>query len=145
MKDGLKLKKTDGDTVVNMHRALPGFMDLLTQQDLTRQTTGLAIYDAKECWVAALLLASILFAEREGNEKAMVCFSRVYNFVAEHDLDNCWKMKPHLNGKGIVSLLQMKPGPQVAAYCREQIVWMLAHPDGTEAQVQQHLLEFHDE
>ena len=57
--------------------------------------------------------------------------------VSDFNLDQCWKMKPLLDGKVLQETFGR--GPIVGLYMQEQIRWMLANPTGTADECLEHL------
>jgi hypothetical protein len=45
--------------------------------------------------------------------------------VDKLDLDGCWWVHPHLNGKDVIKELGLQNGPQVDLYIKDQTRWML--------------------
>jgi hypothetical protein len=41
--------------------------------------------------------------------------------VDELDLDGCWRVRPQLNGKGVIKELGLRNGPQVGLYVEDQM------------------------
>lgn len=61
--------------------------------------------------------------------------------VSDLDLDECWRVRPHLNGKEIIKELSLPKGPAVGVYIDDQIQWMLLNPNGTREECMSHLQE----
>jgi hypothetical protein len=61
--------------------------------------------------------------------------------VGELDLDECWRVRPHLNGKEIIKELSLPKGPLVGMYVEDQTRWMLLNPKGTREECMSHLVE----
>lgn len=61
--------------------------------------------------------------------------------VGELDLDECWRIRPHLNGKEIIKELSLPKGPLVGMYIEDQTRWMLLNPKGTRDECMAHLVE----
>mmetsp|Transcript_19734 Transcript_19734/g.29519 ORF Transcript_19734/g.29519 Transcript_19734/m.29519 type:complete len:116 (+) Transcript_19734:2026-2373(+) len=55
------------------------------------------------------------------------------------NLDGCWKLRPHLDGKAIVKSLDLPRGPAVGTYIEEQVRWMLLNPTGSKVECEEHL------
>ncbi len=51
--------------------------------------------------------------------------------VDKLDLDGCWRVHPHLNGKDVIKELGLQNGPLVGLYVKDQTQWMLLNPHGT--------------
>jgi hypothetical protein len=100
-------------------------------------------------WVSSLLLATVIkIRQQQRNEDAvterridwMQISNTVFRTIMELNLDECWKMKPLMDGKAVIQALDLPRGPQVATYLDEQVRWMLMHPAGSREECQEHLL-----
>ncbi|PIN09292.1 tRNA nucleotidyltransferase/poly(A) polymerase [Handroanthus impetiginosus] len=108
-----------------------------------RILTGLVLRDIKEFWRAALVLSLLLFPEDIGSSKKLSIedkklqekrelFNRVENAILEMGLEKVWEFKPLVNGKEIMSILQLKSGgPIVREWQQKLLEWQLAHPSGS--------------
>lgn len=121
-----------------------------------RLRSGLLLRSLKEHWVTCLLTASALdmrscqrrFEETNGTDASPIGaidelpsrhFYRA--IVGELDLDECWKVRPHLNGKEIIKELGLPKGPLVGLYIEDQTRWMLLNPKGSRDECKEHLVE----
>ena len=120
-----------------------------------RLRSGLLLRSLKEHWVTCLLTASALemrscqrLEEKKGcaasstgaiDELPSRHFYRA--IVGELDLDECWKARPHLNGKEIIKELSLPKGPLVGIYIEDQTRWMLLNPKGSRDECMAHLVE----
>ena len=95
---------------------------LMLQQDWSRLDVGLLLCQLKELWVTCLLVAAAMVSSSEINAAVM---SRLYQFVIDNQLDECWKVKPLFNGKELQAHLQLPRGPAVGDYMQAQKRWML--------------------
>ncbi|RCV36038.1 hypothetical protein SETIT_7G287800v2 [Setaria italica] len=109
---------------------------------LKRVFAGLILREIKDFWRVALLI-SILSNPEAGNaadnrnkqdelhlrkEK----YIRVERAITDLDLDGVWKLKPVLDGKSIMGVLQVKSGgPLIGKWQQRALKWQLAHPNGT--------------
>jgi len=59
--------------------------------------------------------------------------------VSDLDLDECWRVPPHLDGKKMIKELTLPKGPIVGEYLADQTQWMLLHPEGTKEDCTEHL------
>lgn len=165
IKDSLKLKTSDAETVVNLHAASEKFAELIplleSSADLhalkekledeyleipgdtvKRVFAGLILREIKEFWRVALLLSILFYRETETaagtlNEhdelrRRKEKYIRVERSITELDLDGVWKLKPILDGKSIMGVMQVKSGgPLIGKWQQRVLKWQLAHPDGT--------------
>ncbi|XP_068645964.1 tRNA nucleotidyltransferase cca2-like isoform X1 [Aristolochia californica] len=107
-----------------------------------RVCAGLLLRQIKDFWRVALMLSSLLHDSGENIEKfpsrtsqleqMRELFRRIENSIIELDLENIWEIKPLLDGKAIMNVLQLKTGgPLVREWQQRVLKWQLAHPSGT--------------
>ncbi|KAL3811039.1 hypothetical protein ACHAXA_008284 [Cyclostephanos tholiformis] len=112
-----------------------------------RLRVGLLLRSLKEYWVTCLIAAAAwetrthLRSHDAGNDLGGAISSvpedmpsrELYRaIVDELDLDGCWRVRPHLNGKDIIKELDLRNnGPLVGLYVEDQTRWMLLNPHGT--------------
>ncbi|XP_049344753.1 tRNA nucleotidyltransferase cca2 isoform X2 [Solanum verrucosum] len=108
-----------------------------------RILTGLLLREIKEFWRVTLLLSmqlhpvDIVSSTSFSNEnfeldKSSGLFKSVENAVRTLGLDKVWEMKPLVNGKEIMNILQIKSGgPVVREWQQKLLEWQLAHPSGS--------------
>lgn len=108
-----------------------------------RILTGLLLREIKEFWRVTLLLSmqlhpvDIVSSTSFSNEnfeldKSSGLFKTVENAVRTLGLEKVWEMKPLVNGKEIMNILQIKSGgPVVREWQQKLFEWQLAHPSGS--------------
>ncbi|KAE9465521.1 hypothetical protein C3L33_02571, partial [Rhododendron williamsianum] len=108
-----------------------------------RILAGLLLREIKDFWRVALLASVLLYptniddtkdssAEQFQLEKRSQTFKIVENAITDLGLEKVWEMKPLVNGKDIMSILQLKAGgPLVREWQQKLLQWQLAHPSGT--------------
>ncbi|KAH0778068.1 hypothetical protein KY290_009479 [Solanum tuberosum] len=108
-----------------------------------RILTGLLLREIKEFWRVTLLLSmqlhpvDIVSSTSFSNEnfeldKSSGLFKTVENAVRTLGLEEVWEMKPLVNGKEIMNILQIKSGgPVVREWQQKLLEWQLAHPSGS--------------
>ncbi|XP_037491094.1 tRNA nucleotidyltransferase cca2-like [Jatropha curcas] len=65
-------------------------------------------------------------------DKRRELFKTVENAITGLGLEKIWDVKPLVNGKYIISVLQLKSGgPLVREWQQKLLAWQLAHPTGT--------------
>ncbi|KAL7446731.1 hypothetical protein ACHAXM_011589 [Skeletonema potamos] len=121
-----------------------------------RLRVGLLLRSLKEHWITCLLTAAaweIRSCDRQrGSNSGTDAFSTCTTaeqpsrhfyraIVGELDLDECWRIRPHLNGKEIIKELSLPKGPLVGVYIEDQTRWMLLNPTGTRDECMAHLVE----
>ena len=121
----------------------------------SRLRIGMTIRRLKDMWITALLVAAVI-AIRSNNVNSMEDGSgdndapimcKTINVVLDliqdifdQNLDECWKIRPLLDGKAMVKSLDLPKGPLVGVYMEAQVKWMLVNPNGTKVECEQHLL-----
>eukprot|EP00581_Thalassiosira_minuscula_P014890 CAMPEP_0183726666 /NCGR_PEP_ID=MMETSP0737-20130205/23879_1 /TAXON_ID=385413 /ORGANISM="Thalassiosira miniscula, Strain CCMP1093" /LENGTH=965 /DNA_ID=CAMNT_0025958077 /DNA_START=248 /DNA_END=3145 /DNA_ORIENTATION=- len=126
-----------------------------------RLRLGMLLRSLKEHWITCLLTAAaweIRTQERGGLQKQQTDAAQapvvdnavlaeqpsreLYHAIVDTlKLDECWCIKPHLDGKAMIRELGLPKGPIVGVYLDDQTRWMLLHPDGTREQCKSHLHE----
>lgn len=108
-----------------------------------RVLTGLLLREIKDFWPVALLMATLLYPANVDYtqdllnrhfelQKRKELFDVVYNEIVKLGLENVWEVKPLVNGKEIMTILQLKAGgPLVREWQQKILAWQLAHPSGT--------------
>lgn len=102
---------------------------------------GLLLREIKDFWRAALLLSTLLYnndneSSVEGIigelEKRRQVFMDVEQEILKLGLEKVWEIKPLINGKDIIRILELgKGGPVVSEWQRKLLQWQLAYPSGT--------------
>ncbi|XP_050372987.1 tRNA nucleotidyltransferase cca2 isoform X2 [Argentina anserina] len=114
-----------------------------------RVLTGFLLREIKDFWRAALLMSTLLYPTNIVNKnfKAEVCitlFAEAEKAINNLGLDRVWDVKPLLNGKEIMDVLQLKSGgPVVSKWQQKLLAWQLAHPSGTAEECREWLKETH--
>ncbi|TYI28858.1 hypothetical protein ES332_A05G274000v1 [Gossypium tomentosum] len=108
-----------------------------------RVLTGFLLREIKDFWRVALLISTLLYPT--GTEcsqdiidkhfqldKRKNIFVSVDNAIVKLGLEKVWDLKPLVNGKDIMNVLQLKVGgPLVREWQQKALSWQLAHPSGT--------------
>ncbi|GER27513.1 CCA-adding enzyme [Striga asiatica] len=105
-----------------------------------RILTGLLLREIKEFWRAALVLSLLLYPADIGlsenlsveytelNERIEI-YNSIEKAILEMGLEKVWDLKPLVNGKDIMSVLELKTGgPVVKEWQQKLLQWQLAHP-----------------
>ncbi|KAL3641415.1 hypothetical protein CASFOL_016383 [Castilleja foliolosa] len=155
-RSSLKLKSSDADTVMNLHIAAQKFLSFIPSlisddnsqiveaikkkvtidvpvSSKLRILSGLLLREIKEFWHAALVLSLLLYPieDTELNE-IIELYHRIETAILEMGLDKVWDLKPLVNGKEIMNILQLKTGgPIVREWQQKLLEWQLAHPSGS--------------
>ncbi|GKB48219.1 putative CCA tRNA nucleotidyltransferase 2 isoform X1 [Tanacetum coccineum] len=152
-KKSLKLKHSDADDVVRLHNALERFSSMIPfiisseymkpvevdwKVDMInvpvslklRLLLGLILNNIKDFWRPALMLSIMLIKDSTVESKIGV-FEKVQEEILKLDLDKAWEVKPLVNERDIMKLLELKNGgPVVSEWRRKVIQWQLAYPYG---------------
>ncbi|CAI0554436.1 unnamed protein product [Linum tenue] len=130
------------------------FADVATNSKL-QISTGFVLREVKDLWRIALLISTMLHpsdlasSSKEDNgkpelDKRKDLFKAAEAAILELGLDNVWDMKPLINGKEIMSVLQLKSGgPLVKEWQQKILSWQLAHPTGTAHECLEWMKETH--
>ncbi|CAL4903999.1 unnamed protein product [Urochloa decumbens] len=165
IKNSLKLKASDAETVVNIHAAGEKFAELvlllesnvdvgtlkrkledeyleIPTDSVKRVFAGLILREIKDFWRVALLISVLAYPEAENAVDILIKqdelhlrkekYTRVERTITDLDLDGVWKLKPVLDGKSIMGVMQVKSGgPLIGKWQQRALKWQLAHPNGT--------------
>nr|XP_010930817.1 putative CCA tRNA nucleotidyltransferase 2 [Elaeis guineensis] len=165
IRNSLKLKNSDAETVMSLHVALERFFSIISLLESDKDSkiveakledefldipfdsrirvlAGLLLRQIKTFWRVALLLSALLYPKVEHvgdpltnnfeTERSREIFVNIERVISKSDLDNVWEMKPLLDGKAIMGVLQLKSGgPLIREWQERLIKWQLAHPEGT--------------
>ncbi|KAL0333916.1 UNVERIFIED_CONTAM: CCA tRNA nucleotidyltransferase, mitochondrial [Sesamum angustifolium] len=114
-----------------------------------RILAGWVLREIKEFWRAALVISLLLYGNDVGlsNKETELkecgeLFKRVENAILEKaypnfysdeaGLDKVWELKPVVDGRGIMHVLQLNSGGPVVREWQDKVVeWQLAHPSGS--------------
>ncbi|KAF2297388.1 hypothetical protein GH714_022642 [Hevea brasiliensis] len=108
-----------------------------------RVLAGFLLRDVKDFWRVALLISTMIyptsidstedFLDKQYQlDKRIELFKTVENAITKLGLEKIWDVKPLVNGKEIMSVLQLKSGgPLVREWQQKLLAWQLAHPTGT--------------
>ncbi|XP_071711109.1 CCA tRNA nucleotidyltransferase, mitochondrial-like isoform X2 [Rutidosis leptorrhynchoides] len=100
---------------------------------------GLLMREIKDFWRAALMIATLLYKNDSCGEfivgdldKRREVFKEVEQEILNLGLEKVWDVKPLVNGKDIIRLLELgKGGPIVSLWQRKLVQWQLAYPSGS--------------
>ncbi|KAI7730938.1 hypothetical protein M8C21_032495 [Ambrosia artemisiifolia] len=161
-RNSLKLKASDADDVMRLHNAVEKFLSLIPfvlckedeqiggidwETDIIdvhlslklRILLGLLLREIKDFWRPALMISTLLHnndSSVEGIEGVLDKRRRVFRDVEQEilklGLEKVWEVKPLINGKEIIKILELgKGGPVVSEWQRKLLQWQLAYPSGT--------------
>ncbi|KAJ6821053.1 putative CCA tRNA nucleotidyltransferase 2 [Iris pallida] len=151
-RNSLKLKSNDAEMVVSLHATSQRLISLIPflesdndpeilERELEdecldiplisrrRVLAGLVLRQIKDFWRVALLLSTLIYPVAD---RANDIFIQVERSIVELGLDKVWEVKPLLDGKAIMGILQLKTGGPLVREWQERLLrWQLAHPQGT--------------
>ncbi|KAK9743298.1 hypothetical protein RND81_03G230300 [Saponaria officinalis] len=168
-RNSLKRPVKDAETVISIHRVMEKFLSLLSlltsKEDMQhaeatcgkilidvpetsklRILTGLLLREIKDFWPVALLVSTLVYpddgvVECIKLEKCRKMFKLAEDMITKQGLENIWETKPLVNGNEIMSILNLKGGPDVREWQQKVMEWQLAHPAGTADECQEWLRE----
>jgi tRNA nucleotidyltransferase (CCA-adding enzyme) len=167
MREGIKFKNKDAVGMVTLSQQLDSMVQLLQRSPeeaslpKRRLQVGLLLRATKDLWVTLLMVATVALTRKTAAAKEtsttttttttttkVICWSRrakewYHMIVDDLELDHCWTLKPHLNGKELMQSLGLPKGPQVGIYTQEQMRWILINPKGTLEECTAFLKGFH--
>ncbi|RZC52232.1 hypothetical protein C5167_020656 [Papaver somniferum] len=120
-----------------------------------RICAGLLLREIKSFWRVALLISTLSypidFDRAEVSEDKQLelglrrnLFTTVESAIVRLGLENVWEMKPLVNGREIMTILQLKTGgPQVSEWQQKSLEWQLADPNRTSEQCLDWMRESH--
>lgn len=131
----LKLSNKEIEGVINLI-APAGRAEQLSRTNKTPSRKALAklVRMVGEKWQHALWLAMADDAskKRDGVEKdKFTPYLSMIKQINEMDLTEAHQIKPILNGKEIMDILQLKPGPQVGEALSQLMDWQLENPEAS--------------
>ncbi|KEH43581.1 putative CCA tRNA nucleotidyltransferase [Medicago truncatula] len=155
IRESLKRKTKDAETVLDLHRLSYKFLSLIpylaSGEDIqasnldwmrdfdvpvssrARVITGFLLRELKDFWRVALLISIILHPidseDQLGKQRDL--FNAVENSITKLGLEKVWDVKPLINGKDVMKVLQLKGGPLVKEWLDKTMAWQLANPSGT--------------
>ncbi|KAH6834117.1 Polynucleotide adenylyltransferase family protein [Perilla frutescens var. hirtella] len=108
-----------------------------------RILTGLLLREIKEFWRPSLVLSLLLYPQdivsskdtssedADLNERKAL-FNRIESSILEMGLEKVWELRPLVDGKRIMNILQITSGgPIVKEWQQKLLQWQLAHPSGS--------------
>ena len=150
MRDGIKFKNKDVVGIVTIVQHLDDMVQLMQRlpesSSSARLQAGLLLRNTKDLWTTLLIVATVALIRRAKDDSAVDWKSRAkewYTTIIDGlGLEDCWTVKPLMNGKQLIQELGLEKGPQVGLYNQEQLHWMLLNPNGTLQECNVHLKNF---
>eukprot|EP00210_Caulerpa_lentillifera_P007382 g7055.t1 len=77
--------------------------------------------------------------------KRLDFYGKLMQMIQEHNLENCWEMKPLLDGRTVMTELGIeKGGPILGELLNQVIKWQLAYPEGSKDECVAFLKTLHE-
>ena len=160
IRESIKWKAKDADNTVMLHEAAESLLSIYPLISSSGPSSGsgvrpvqvsigLVIRRLKQHWRLGVILSSLLIAESKASsanqtpiteeclEIARVLFSTVSCF----GLDECWRWKPLLDGKQVMSILGWsKAGPELGQVLNDVVEWQLVNTKGGEGECREFVM-----
>ncbi|KAG8093675.1 hypothetical protein GUJ93_ZPchr0012g21257 [Zizania palustris] len=108
---------------------------------VNRVLAGLLLREIKDFWRVALFISILSYPEVDNASDSLVqqdelhrrkeTYIRIERSITDLELDGVWKEKPLLDGRAIMGVMQVKPGPIIGEWQQRLFKWQLVHPKGT--------------
>lgn len=148
LKDGLKTGKSEASQVARIVNSLDSYDEMVASfsqagQQLRRYQIGTFLRDLRGDWEIAhyssLFSKFIESNERDIFNRLAKQYASFHEYVYSQQLENCHDLRPLINGKEMVKLLNMKGGPWLGKINDRAILWQLDNPSGTRDELLEHL------
>lgn len=149
IKDGLKINKNDAITVSQAVDSINQYSEIVSlfnskSNVLTRSQIGLFIRSFKGNWELVHLMAMFNdLLNSDGLQKITPTiidyYGNFHSMIYQEDLQDSHSLRPLIDGKTLLKLLSMKPGPWMSGVVDEQIKWQLDHPNGEKDDLIEHI------
>lgn len=159
LRNSLKLKNKDGEQGALIVDRAPALRAIANRQAVLeeplgeeassrlRLELGLILRELKESWRPCLAVACAAELHARGlvydealnaglalDQPAASCvatFAAVADDIRRLGLDQCWTLKPLLNGNDLAAALGLANGSKLGEAMQKQVSWQLEHPNGT--------------
>ncbi|PQP94027.1 putative CCA tRNA nucleotidyltransferase 2 [Prunus yedoensis var. nudiflora] len=120
-----------------------------------RVLTGFLLRELKDFWRVALLMSTLVYPcnidctedllnKNFELERRRSLFKAAEDAILKLGLDKSWDVKPPVNGKDIMNVLQLKSGgPLVREWQQKILAWQLARPSATAEECLEWMRETH--
>ncbi|CAB4255503.1 similar to Saccharomyces cerevisiae YER168C CCA1 ATP (CTP):tRNA-specific tRNA nucleotidyltransferase [Maudiozyma barnettii] len=144
VREGLKLNKMDGIIVGKCVDSISKYHQFVTQfiadpSSVQRSDLGLFIRSFESRYLLAHYVSLMNEYLKETNPQRQIQliahYNDFYQYVKDQDLLECHNLRPMIDGKKLLKLLNVKSGPWMGLVNNDIIVWQLDHPQGTEEQL----------
>lgn len=148
LKDGLKTGKSEACQIARVVDSLTSYDEMITSfsqpgQQPQRSQIGTFLRDLKGDWEIAhftsLFNKVIKINEKDQLSQYAKNYASFHDYVYGEQLEGCHDLRPLINGKEMVKLLNMKGGPWLGKINDRAILWQLDNPQGTREALLEHL------
>ncbi|KAG9290793.1 hypothetical protein G9A89_011756 [Geosiphon pyriformis] len=160
IRKSLKLPNSDIDNITKLFDAMGPLNSAAIKNEATpldRVYLGLLIRKIGDKWPMALILGLALELLPKGkdieyqptlNENSLHMiqrFNKLINRIRELGLQDAYEIKPIINGKEIIQLLDIRMGPGFKEYQQWVLEWQLEHPEGTKEKCKEYIKDKYKE
>lgn len=147
LKDGLKVGKNCATQVARVVDSLSSYEQMIetfSQENiqLSRSDVGVFLRKLNGDWQLAhfvCLFKKHLECDDHFLNRTMSKYANFYDYVYTQQLEDCHNLKPLINGKEMVSFLNMKGGPWLGKINDRAVIWQLGNPQGTREELLEYL------
>ncbi|KAG0665563.1 CCA tRNA nucleotidyltransferase, mitochondrial [Maudiozyma exigua] len=144
IREGLKLNKLDGiivgkcvDSITKYHELVEMFITDSTL--LKRSDLGLFIRSFESNYPLAHYISMmnqyLTTTDPVLQQQIISQYDTFMNYIKDQNLLESYKIKPMIDGKKLLKLLNLKAGPWMGQLNNNIIIWQLDNPNGTEEQL----------
>ncbi|KAI8974310.1 hypothetical protein BDB01DRAFT_844853 [Pilobolus umbonatus] len=145
LRDSIKTSNACANTIATIFRVIPHIKSMSRDNlihPISRSEVGGFIRDVGAIWSTAVRL-SLVTELLTGEEQEIVTrYEALLHQVHQYQLEECYLWKPLIDGKRMTSLLNIRPGPQVARLLKVQMGWQLDHPEGTKETCEEYMQSY---
>lgn len=144
VREGLKLNKLDGIIVGKCVDSISRYQDLIQSfienpKCLKRSDLGLFIRSFESNYQLAHYISMmnqyLMTTDPVVQQQIISQYDSFMDYIKEQNLLDSYKIKPMIDGKKLLKLLNLKPGPWMGQLNNNIIIWQLDNPNGTETQL----------
>lgn len=144
IREGLKMSKSDAILVGKCVDSIDEYRKNVTilneqKKNLKRSNLGSFIrtFDGKYKLAHYISLMNDYLMEVDAQKQKILVenYNNFFNFIINEGLENCHTLKPLIDGKRLLKLLNLKAGPWMGQVNDEIILWQLENPNGDEEEL----------
>lgn len=144
IREGLKLNKLDGIIVGKCVDSISRYQDLIqifneNPNTLKRSDLGLFIRSFETNYQLAHYISMMnqyLNTTDPATQQQIISqYDSFMKYIKDQNLLDSYKIKPMIDGKKLLKLLNLKAGPWMGQLNNNIIIWQLDNPNGTETQL----------